>query len=70
MLCPKRRVYADLLNCEKEKNSPHRYNAPTTMIQPNAPSTPLIPKVFPDSAELVCTLALAVLDDDPADVSP
>jgi len=30
----------------------------------------LIPKVFPDSAELVCTLALAVLDDDPADVSP
>jgi hypothetical protein len=28
-----------------------------------------MPRIFPDLAELVCTLALAVLVDDPADVS-
>jgi hypothetical protein len=57
------------LNCEKENFLLLRYNAPTTMIKPNAPSTPLMPRILPDLAELVCTLAFAVLVDDPADVS-
>lgn len=63
-------MYAVLLNWEKENFSLLRYNALTTMIKPSTPSTPLMPRIFPDLAELVCTLALAVLVDDPADVSP